>query len=55
VLTFPDSKPISEDLKNFISCCLHSDSFRRISIREMHRHHWIKSLVKKEAGQVEVE
>jgi cell envelope opacity-associated protein A len=21
----------------------------------MHRHHWIKSLVKKEAGQVEVE
>lgn len=41
VIAFPDSKPISEELKNFIGCCLHSDSFRRTSIREMHKHPWI--------------
>jgi SNF-related kinase len=47
ILHFPDQKPISEDLKNFISSCLHNDSFRRISIREMRKHPWIQKLEKK--------
>lgn len=50
-LAFPDTRPISEDLKHFIGCCLQSDAFRRISIREMHRHPWIRRLRREADGQ----
>lgn len=45
VVVFPPSNPISSELKDFILSCLLNDSFRRMSIKDMHKHPWMGKII----------
>ena len=50
VIRFPEAVPASEELKDFIRQTLHSDSLRRIGVREMERHPWMTGQARKNLG-----